>query len=147
MTSEPVDAPGGSISARSRFRFLVGFVVVAVVVALALRQLDRPQPIYAYRVIDARTIGIETETGSAMWSRVTSVTETESSVTVTVSAFGGLPSNTGQTTELRVELKAPLGDRSVIDGTTGKAVAVTNCPQSMWAQGNCPGESNPPATP
>jgi hypothetical protein len=91
--------------------------------------LDRPDPIDYYRLVGDRTIVVGTLTGVATWSRVSSVTETPTSVVVAVRSFrfpvpapaAGIP------IEYVVTLEAPLGDRTVVDATTGAAVRQTDC--------------------
>ena len=121
------------------------WVVIAVVAGLILvgRWLDRSQPIRSYRVIDDRTIAVEVDSSSPQWTRITSVTETQDRVIVSVGSFifpwPQAQAGVGTSEELLVTLSQPIGSRSVIDGYTGDTVAQVQCPQ-----GKCPGQSSPP---
>jgi hypothetical protein len=132
----------------ARRRLLVAAIAI-VALLVAVKSLDRAQPVHFYRVIDDRTIGVEAESGPASWTRVTSVTETETSVTIKVSslAVSLTGSEAPRPTELEVTLAAPLGDRAVIDGTTGATMQSTTCPEWMSAQGSCTGRASPSPTP
>jgi hypothetical protein len=92
--------------------------------------LDRAAPIEYYRLVGDRTIVVGTITGVATWSRVSSVTETPTSVVVAVRSFD-IPfvprSGVGLPIEYVVTLEAPLGDRTVVDASTGAAVRQTDC--------------------
>jgi hypothetical protein len=129
---------------RPRRRWLVLAGLVILVIA-SVRALDRPMLIDSYRVIDSQTLGVETITGPGSWTRVTGVTEKSSSVTITVSSLD-VPfvprSDVGQSLELTVKLSAPIGKRTVVDGSSGETVEVTACPPFMWQQGSCPGQSS-----
>jgi hypothetical protein len=92
--------------------------------------LDRPDPIDYYRLVGDRTIVVGSITGRGAWTRVSSVTETPTSVVVAVRSFdipfvpraeGGLP------IEYVVTLDSPLGDRTVLDASTGGAVPEAKC--------------------
>lgn len=91
-------------------------MVVVALVAIAIRLLDASGPIFTYRVIDDYTLGIGTVTGPGTWTRVTAVTETSSSISVTVNSLRApLPGTGDDILELRVTLSAPIGGRTVID--------------------------------
>jgi hypothetical protein len=124
---------------KPRTRWLVLTAILAVVVVSSVRIADRPMPIDSYRLLDPATIGIETITGPGSWTRITVVTETASSVTVTVSSLQApLPGDdVGHFLELAVKLGAQLGTRAVIDGSDGITVPRTTCPPIMWAAGTC----------
>lgn len=92
--------------------------VVAVIISL-----DQRAPIDYYRLADDHTVTVGAGTGPTLWARVTTVTETDSSVTIGVSGVRApLPSTSSQVTELTVTLQAPLNDRSVIDASSGLLV-------------------------
>ncbi len=108
-----------------RRRWVVVVVVLVLVTVATVRFLDRPNPIAFYRVIDQQRIGLETSAGPGSWTRVTSVVETASSVTVIVStieiSFG--PGADERTfVEATATLNSPLGDRVVIDGSSGQTL-------------------------
>ena len=58
-----------------------------VLVIVAIHSLDSPSWIYYYRVVDDRTLVLGTVTGQGAMTRVTSVTETPTKVTITVSSL------------------------------------------------------------
>jgi hypothetical protein len=91
--------------------------------------LDRPDPIDYYRLVGDRTIVVGTITGVATWSRVSSVTETPTSVVVAVRSFRfPVPATAaGIPIEYVVTLESPLGDRTVLDASTGGAVPEAKC--------------------
>jgi hypothetical protein len=108
------------------------WVILVVVVVLAIawvRLLDRAMPISYYRVVDAQTIVLGSLTGRGAWTRLTSVAETPTAVTVTVSSLlAPLPGTAeGYSLELLVKLHDPLGSRPVVDGSNGDTVARTRC--------------------
>ena len=65
----------------------IAVAVVLVLLVTAVRLLDRASWIYYYRVIDDRTLIVGTITGPVAWTRITSVGETPSTVTITVSSI------------------------------------------------------------
>ena len=90
------------------------WVVVAVLVALLLggiRLQDQPTTIYYYRVVDQQTLVVGTTVGPWAWMRVTSVNETPSTVTITVSSLLAPMGGSYGRLELLVKLAAPLGSR------------------------------------
>lgn len=73
----------------------------------------------SFRRSGETTLVVQGERGEGDWSRVVSVEETATSVTVTVKTLSIplLPrSAVGYPTEFIIELDAPLGDRLVTDG-------------------------------
>ena len=114
---------------RSRAKLRV-FAVAAIAVLLFggwLVLLDRPAALDYYKPVDAKTIIVGAGTGPTMWARVTSVSESDTSVTVEVSSIALPVPSTGQgVTELTVNLRTPLGEREVIDGHTGDPVMVVS---------------------
>ncbi len=101
---------------------------LAAVVALAVayvRLADTACPVTAYRVIDDRIIMVQTVTGPATWTRVTSMADTAEAVTVTVGEIRvplPLAGYGDDLVWLTVTLHDPLGSRSVVDGTSGQPV-------------------------
>jgi hypothetical protein len=114
---------------KPRRRWVVLAVLVVIVIA-SIRALDRTMPIENYRVVDQQTLAVEIVTGPGSWTRVTGVTETPSSVTITVSSLQApLPgSAVGLWLELTVKLSEPLGNRSVVDGRSGRGLGLTPSP-------------------
>ncbi len=113
-----------------RRRWLAAAVCL-VVVLLSIRALDRDTRIDYYRVLDPQTIGVETTGGADSWTRITSVVETSSSVTIKVSSLSVpfLPGTAdGRFVELSVRLSQPLGVRAVIDGSRGDTLAPAPSP-------------------
>jgi hypothetical protein len=115
------------------------WVVVAVLVALLLggiRLQDQPTTIYYYRVVDQQTLVVGTTVGPWAWMRVTSVNETPSTVTITVSSLLAPMGGSYGDLELLVKLAAPLGSRGVVDGGSGLPIPRTRClPPSDGATG------------
>jgi hypothetical protein len=115
--------------------------VVLVLAVAAVRLLDSGSAIFYYRVIDDRTLVVGTIEGTHAWTRVTSVTETPSTVTITVSSlriqlFAGTA--VGIPVETVVNLREPLADRIVVDGTSGAVVQPARCPPPTFVAPGCP---------
>ena len=127
---------------RPRRRWLVLSTILFVVFCLigmaacTILVTDRAVWIEYYRVVDQQTLVVGADTDSRSWTRVTNVVETTTTVTITVRALpppirngtGG-----GQGLELIVKLRDPIGSRTVVDGSSGEAVAFTRClpPETM----------------
>ena len=106
-------------------RWLVVVVVLVLVVVATIHFLDRPNSIEFYRLIDQQTIGLETSAGPGSWTRVTSLVETPSSVTVIVSTIEisfGPGADVRGFVEATAKLSSPLGDRVVVDGSSGQTL-------------------------
>ena len=113
-----------------RRRWLAAAACLLVVV-LSIRALDRETRIDYYRVLDPQMLGVETTGGEGSWTRITSVVETSSSVTIEVSSLSVpfLPGTAdGSFLELGVRLSQPLGTRAVIDGSRGDTLAAAPSP-------------------
>jgi hypothetical protein len=115
--------------------------VILVLAVAAIRLLDRGSAIYYYRVIDDRTLVVGTIEGTHAWTRVTDVTETPSTVTITVSSlriqlFAGTA--VGIPVETVVSLRDPISDRVVVDGTSGSVVQPARCPPPTIVAPGCP---------
>ena len=116
---------------RHPWRVAAGVIVVGGLIAgVSFVALDRPDPIDYYRLVGDQTIVVGALTGQATWSRVSSVTETPTSVVVAVRSFD-IPfvprAEGGLLIEYVVTLDSPLGDRTVLDASTGAAVRQTDC--------------------
>jgi hypothetical protein len=100
-------------------------VLVAVLALAGSRMLDAASPIVYYRVIDPQTLVVATSEGRGAWTRVTSITETPTTVTITVSSFWfrlGPATDEAYAVESTAKLHEPLGSRTVIDGSSGLPV-------------------------
>ena len=77
-----------------------------------------------WRLIDGHTLVVESITGPGTWTRLTVVTEASSTVTIGVSSLRApLPStDVGIPVEFTVSLGEPIGDRVVIDASSGVPV-------------------------
>ncbi len=112
--------------------------LIAVMAVAVFRYEDRAQAIYFYRVVDQRTIVLDTSTPPTAWTRVTGVTENPTIITITVSTIAlTLPvaqADTRGFITLTVTLGDPLGNRAVIDGSNGQRVRQLTCEagQSGW---------------
>ena len=106
---------------RSRRRWAPLIIIIALA-AVFVRPLDTAAFIDSYRVIDDHTIAVRTVSGPGTWTRVTGVTESASSVTVSVSSLRApLPGASDDIVELIVTLRDALGGRQVIDAGSGLA--------------------------
>lgn len=107
---------------RLRHRWVV-LIIVLILGFVAVRLADQGFPIHHYSVIDDHTLILGTVTGPWTWTRITSVTETTSLVTVGVSSLSApLPGFGDDIAELRVTLGDPIGGRTVIDASSGLPV-------------------------
>jgi hypothetical protein len=102
---------------------LVALVVVTLVAAGTWLVLDRPWDIESYRVVDDHTLVVTTSSGWLDWTRVTSVTESTSSVVISLRKFRlPLPGTGGPATDFTVTLREPIGGRAVVDAGTGREI-------------------------
>jgi hypothetical protein len=123
-------------------RWVIVIATVLILGVAAVRSLDSPSWIYYYRVIDERTLIVGTVTGPGAWTRVTSVTETPSTLTITVSSLLvqlGPGAAVGVAVETTANLRDPIAGRTVIDGSSGLPVQRTDClPPTYLAPGCTP---------
>lgn len=123
-------------------RWVVVAAVVLVLGVAAVRSLDSPSWIYYYRVVDEHQLVVGTVTGPGAWTRVTSVTETPLTVTITVSSLLvqlGPGAAMGVAVESTAMLRDPIASRTVIDGSSGLPVQQTHClPPAYFAPGCTP---------
>ena len=122
---------------RPKRRWIVVAAVVLFVI-VSVRALDRATPIDYYRIVDQQTLVVGTMTGTASWTRVAGVAETPSTITITVSSLNAPVPGTdvGYRLELTVELVAPIGSKTVVDGSSGGIVTLTRClPPTYLAPG------------
>jgi hypothetical protein len=124
---------------RLRRRWIVVIGAVLVVLFATYRALDRPSWIYYYRVGDDRTLVVGTSEAPNAWTRVTQVSETPTTVTITVSSIViqlGPGAAYAVPVEKAVKLIDPIGNRTVIDGGSGQPVRRTRCmPPAYFAPG------------
>lgn len=131
----------GSSSRRARLPFWFKPAVVLVLVVLSVRALDRTISIIAYRVIDEQTLVVAVS-GNGNWgTRVTSVEETLTTVTVSAAMFHFQPgpgTASAIPMELTVRLQSPLGSRRVVDGSSGVTVSFSRCgPRGAYFAPGC----------
>jgi hypothetical protein len=103
----------------------VALAVVIVFLLATLRLLYQPLTLESYLTLDPQTILVVGYGAPDAWTRVSDVSETQSTVTVSVDkfTFQPLPGTTiGAPIEVEVRLDAPLAGRTVIDGSTGQEV-------------------------
>ena len=103
----------------------VALAVVIVILLATLRLLYQPLTLESYRTLDPQTLVVVGYGARDAWTRVSDVSETQSTVTVSVDkfTFQPLPGTTlGAPIEVEVRLDAPLAGRTVIDGSTGQEV-------------------------
>ena len=96
------------------------------VVVVSLRLLYRPVTLRSYRELDPQTLVVAGIGAPGAWTHVDGVQETQSTVTISVSAFTlelGPHTDAGNLLEVQVHLTAPLGGREVVDGSTGQPLA------------------------
>ena len=120
--------------------------VVLFLAVAAVRLLDRGSAMYYYRVIDDRTLAVGTIEGTHAWTRVTSVVETPTTVRITVNSINiqlGPGTAVGIPVESIVTVRDPVGDRIVVDGTSGSVVQPRRCPPPRTSYRDAPERSTP----
>lgn len=128
---------------KPRRRWIVLLTILFVVVGLVVGSIlgsDRAVWIFYYRVVDQQTLVIGAETDNTSWTRVTSVVETATTVTITVRGLEAPIRNgagTGQGIEFIVKLRDPIGSRTVVDGSSGQVVDFTRCLQPVPLRQRC----------
>jgi hypothetical protein len=103
----------------------IALAVIPVLVVVAVRLLDSASWIYYYRIVNDQTLVVGTVEGPGAWTRVTSIDETPSTITVTVSSLLvrlGAGTSVGIPVESVAKLHDPLRDRTVVDGNSGLPV-------------------------
>ena len=107
------------------------FIGAAVLAVASVLLNGSPLRIDSYRLDAPDLLTVEVVTGSVAWTWVSDVTETATTVTVTVKAFElvlGPQTAMGYLRELSVHLRQPLGSRVVYDGT-GQQVPLYRPPE------------------
>jgi hypothetical protein len=107
---------------RRRRRLAIAVAIVVILVVGEVVLLDSDVPIDSYRAGSNNTLTVLAESEPSLWARVTSVEETADSVTVRVKSVRAPLPSTGGDREFMLTLQAPLGSRTVIDGSSGVAV-------------------------
>ena len=108
---------------RTRRRWVVLGVVMVLVVLASLRLLYQPVTLRSYQEVDPQTLVVAGIGAPGAWTHLDGVQETQSTVTISVSAFTlelGPHTDAGNLLEVEVHLTAPLGGRAVVDGSTGQ---------------------------
>jgi hypothetical protein len=107
-----------------RRRWLIlGIALISAIAAIRL--LDQPLRLESYQTLDDQTIAVVGHGAPYSWARVTQVAETESAVTVRVNAITiqlGAGTEAATRVYVPVYLGEPLGDRALIDGSSGQEV-------------------------
>lgn len=127
-----MSAEAGSARPARRWvpRAIFGLFVIVLLAIVTFGILDGPTRISAYRILDARTLLVEVTSGPGS-VRVTEVSETPATVTVTVRALIiqlGPATAGGTRYELVVKLHDPLGNSTVLDGWDGERVELASGP-------------------
>lgn len=132
---------------RPRRRWIVAFVIVFLATGLVAGFVigvilpGRAVRIDYYRVVDQQTLVVGAETENGEWTRVTSVVETASTVTIAVrglqAPIRGAGGGGGQGIEFIVKLRDPIGSRTVVDGSRGQVVEFTRCLQPAPLRQGC----------
>jgi hypothetical protein len=119
------------------------WVVLAAVLILAVaafRLLDRPSQIFYYRVADDCTLAVGTSEGVGAWTWITDLSETPSTVTITVSSLYvrlGPATDSAVWVESLAKLGDAIGGRTVIDGSSGIPVVRTRCVPPAYLAAGC----------
>jgi hypothetical protein len=103
----------------------VALAVLVVLLLATLRLLYQSLTLESYRTLDPQTLVVVGYGAPGAWTRVSNVSETESTVTVNVDKFTFQPlpgTDLGAPIEVEVHLDADLAGRAVIDGSTGQEV-------------------------
>ncbi len=126
---------------RRRVRlYWIAIAVLLILVVTVRPLLDSASRIYYYRVSDDRTLIVGTVTGPIAWTRVTSIVETPSTVTITVSSLSvqlGPGTALGYNVESVAKLRDPIGSRAVMDGSSGLPVQRTRCLPPIYFAPGC----------
>jgi hypothetical protein len=111
-------------------RPLAILLVVVLVVALGVEVvLDRPCEIGTYRAVDDHTLIVTASTGWLDWTRITSVVESPTAVTIGMKSFRlPLPGTGGPAADFTVTLIDPIDNRTVIDASTGQPISRLTTP-------------------
>jgi len=95
---------------RLRRRWVVLLIVVVVAFG-TFRLHDQPVALESYRMVDPQTLDVVGYVSHTAWTHVTGVTETDTTVTITVNSFvaNALPTTAEAVRiEIDVRLSAPL---------------------------------------
>ena len=109
---------------RIRGRWVV-LAVILIVAVVTLRLLYQPVTLQSYRIVDPQTLVVTGYGARTAPTNLSDVTETGATVTIRVDAFTfelGPTTGEGHPLDVVVPLDGPLGDRIVIDGSTGQEI-------------------------
>jgi hypothetical protein len=118
-------AHGAQVKVPKVRRRWVVLAIVVVFLLATLRLLYQPLTLEFYRTPDPQTLVVVGYGAGDAWTRVSGLSETQSTVTVSVDKFTFQPfpgTALGAPIEVEVRLDAPLAGRTVIDGSTGQEV-------------------------
>ena len=100
----------------------IAVLIVAVALGAYVALTFRPQMIAFYRLVNDNTIVVQAEAGALIWPHLSGLQETPTEVRITVSGISLDVPSIEQLYDVTVVLAAPLGDRAVIDASTGEPV-------------------------
>lgn len=110
-------------------RWSVLAVVLAATATGVVRGVGQARSLDLYWVPDDRTIVVTSQSGPGEWLRITDVVETDTSVVVGASSLAiPLPATRDDVVGLSISLREPLGDRIVIDASSGRSLDRAPCP-------------------
>lgn len=121
--------------------FVVGLIVVAIAAIAVYSWLTSPTTLEYYRAVDDNTIALGIFDSGNIDNRVSGVAETPEKVTVSVVALQLTLGASGQGAiplEVEAHLAQPLGNRAVIDASTGMALQRASCPWPAVFASPCP---------
>jgi hypothetical protein len=125
--------------ARRQFpRRWIALGVVLLLIVVSVRSLDRPAPIFYFRVVNDRTLVLGSVSGPGTWTRLTRSEEGADTVMLGVNSLTApLPGYGDDTIEITVTLNEPIGAKAVIDSSTGLVVPRTRCLQPAYLAPGC----------
>src|SRR3954470_373101 len=115
--------------ARRQFRRRwIALGVVLLLIFVSVRGLDRPTPIWYYRVVNDRTLALGLVSGPGTWTRLTRSEERIDTITLGADSLTApLPGYGDDLIEITITLNDPIGAKSVIDASSGLVVPRTRC--------------------
>ncbi|MEA2526303.1 MAG: hypothetical protein QOF73_3530 [Thermomicrobiales bacterium] len=116
----------------------IGLGAVLLLILGSIRLLDRPAPIFYYRVVDDRTLALGLVSGPGTWTRLTVSEEGAETVRLEVSSLSApLPGTGGDEIEVTIKLRDPIGAKAVIDLSSGLEVPRTRCVPPAYLAPGC----------
>jgi hypothetical protein len=112
---------------------LLGLLVLVVAV------LDHPVQVDYVRIESPSSVVVGVTVAPESWTRIAKVSDGANDVANTVRSrpVPGPGTALGQAVELHLRLAADLGDRSVIDATSGASIPITRCSAPMVFRPGC----------